>query len=121
MRSYQCIEMISDAIIGLMDDMRSRDEKVLFAILFPRVREVLMRDWDPIGITDFDDAPEDEYDDYARTLCGELFDLEISEESIRDYLAQVAQEHMGLPPNRDAIERTARAIIGLRIEFFGAS
>ena len=112
--------MISDAIIGLMGDMQSRDEKVLVAILFPRVREVLMRDWDPIGIADFADAPEDEYDDYAGTLCGELFDPGLSEERIRDYLSRVAEKRMGLPANGDAIERTARAIVGLRKEFFGA-
>jgi hypothetical protein len=120
MRSYQCIEMISDVIIGSMGDTQPRDRKLLFAEMLPRVREVLMRDWDPIGIAHMDDAPKDEYDDYARTLCGGIFNPRLSEESTRDYLTQVAEKHMELPANRGAIERAARAIVVLRREFFGA-
>jgi len=101
--------------------MQSRDEKVLVAILFSRIREVLMRDWGPIGISEYEDAPEDEYDRYARTLCGCFFNPDFGEEQIRDYLTQVVEEHMGLPANRDAIERTARAIISLREGFLGAN
>jgi hypothetical protein len=104
-----------------MDDAQSRDGRVLVAILFPRIREVLMRDWDPIGISEYEDAPEDEYDRYARTLCGWLFNPDFGEEQVRDYLTQVAKEHMGLHANGDAIERTARAVVGLRARFFGAN
>ena len=65
------------------------------------------------------DAPEDEYDEYARRLCGVLFNPGLSEDGIRDYLTQVTEKHMGLPADGDAIERTARAVAGLRKEFFG--
>jgi len=79
-----------------------------------------MRDWDPIGIAYMDDAPQDEYDAYARTLCGGLFDPNLSEEGIRTYLTQVTEKHMELPSHRDAIERAARTLVALRKEFFGA-
>jgi hypothetical protein len=80
-----------------------------------------MRDWDPIGIAHMPDAPQDEYDEYARRLCGGLFDPDLGEAGIANYLAQVADQRMGLAPNKAAIERAARAIAALRKEFFGAN
>jgi hypothetical protein len=102
-----------------MGDAQSHDAKLLYAKLFQQVRGVLMRDWDPIGIAEMDGAPDNEYDRYARTLCGALFNPGLSEEPIRDYLTQVAEKWIGLPADRDAVERTARAIVGLRKGFFG--
>jgi hypothetical protein len=97
-----------------MGDAHNHDTKLLYAKLFPRVREVLMRDWDPIGIADMDDAPEDEYDRYARTLCDALFDPGLSEERIRVYLTDVTETKMGLPADEHAIDRASKAVIALR-------
>jgi hypothetical protein len=41
-------EMILYVINRLMGDTRPRDGKLVFAKLFPRVREILMRECDPI-------------------------------------------------------------------------
>jgi hypothetical protein len=77
-----------------------------------------MRDWDPIGVADTPQA-QDEYDQYARQLCGVLFDSDLTETGIAAYLARVS-DRMGLPPNDAANERAARAIAALRSEFAGA-
>ncbi len=104
-----------------MGNAQLHDGKLLFNKLLPRVREILMRDWDPIGISHMPGAPRDEYDQYATWLCGGLFDPDLSEARIANYLAQVADKRMGLAPNEPAIERAARAIAALRQEFFGTT
>ena len=79
-----------------------------------------MRDWDPNGIAHYEDAPEDEYDRYARTLCGDMFGPDFSAERVENYLTEITEKHMGLPSCRDQTERAARALVALRNEVFGA-
>ena len=62
------------------------------------IREVLMREWDPIGVADIPEAA-DEYDSYI----GEVYGLLVRREPLRkmiDFLWWVETEHMGLAGNR---------------------
>lgn len=76
-----------------------------------------MRDWDPIGVSHVPNA-EDEYDRYVMRLCSRLLDEASTEAEIAVYLAHIEAEWMELrPPNREAIDRTADALISLKREF----
>jgi hypothetical protein len=70
------------------------------------VREILMHDWDPIGVRDFEGA-EDEYDTYVGEVYVLLMDEE-SEETIAAYLWGVVTGHIGSEPTSNLAERTAR-------------
>jgi hypothetical protein len=84
-----------------------------------RVREVLMRDWDPIGVAAIPEA-SDEYDEYANRAYVMLMDERATAAVIAGYLFEVAGEHMGLPQTADLAERSdraARTLVALRPEF----
>ena len=76
-----------------------------------------MREWDPIGISDYPDAPDDEYDSYATRLCGGLIDRTMTETHVAAYLGEIAEKRMGLRADIVAAQRAAHAIIALRKEF----
>jgi hypothetical protein len=83
-----------------------------------RVRELLLRDWDPIGINDV--CPADEYDTYADKAYVMLMDERASAEEITAYLLHAATERMGLTNNAELIRRSesvAIALVKLRPEF----
>ena len=85
-----------------------------------RVREVLMRDWDPIGVADIEDAA-DEYDAYVGRVYVMLMDERANVEAIAAYLFGIETDHMGL--SRDGANlgercaNAAAALIALRAEF----
>jgi hypothetical protein len=82
-----------------------------------RVREILMRDWDPIGISG--DAPSDEYDTYAAKAHAMLMDGATVEE-IAAYLLHIATENMGLTDHAQQAQRAGRAaeaLVSLRRTF----
>jgi hypothetical protein len=54
-----------------------------------RIRDVLNREWDPIG-----GCPEDEYDTYAGKLAAMIRD-KASDEDLTRYLEWAEAEHMG--------------------------
>jgi hypothetical protein len=63
--------------------------------LYRGIDEILWSDWDPIGISKWEDSPRDEYQGYLPTV----FSLAIRGASaleIAEYLRQVATERMGL-------------------------
>ncbi|MHA4733494.1 hypothetical protein [Ensifer adhaerens] len=79
------------------------------------VRDVLLRDWDPIGISDIPEV-KDEYDAYADVVLGMLINENATAEDIANYLFKIATEHMALP-NREIAklsETAAAAIVALR-------
>jgi hypothetical protein len=81
------------------------------------VREVLLRDWDPIGVQELG-LPEDEYDAYVGKVYVMLMDEE-SEETIAEYLLDIATCQMGLS-DFDLSERSKRAaqkLVSLRPSF----
>jgi hypothetical protein len=66
--------------------------------LLERVRLILLRDWDPIGITkkfSYNENAEDEYDRYASCIFN-MITQGASRDEIFDYLKWVATERMGL-------------------------
>jgi hypothetical protein len=85
-----------------------------------RVREVLMRDWDPIGVAGIKGAA-DEYDAYVGRAYVMLMDERANAEAIAAYLFGIATDHMGL--SRDGANlgercaNAAAALIALRAEF----
>jgi hypothetical protein len=84
-----------------------------------RVREILMRDWDPIGIAGVPEAA-DEYDPYVGKVYVMLMDERAPADTIAAYLLDVATRNMGLSARTELAERCARAattLVGLRPEF----
>ena len=73
-----------------------------------RVREVLMQEWDPIGVAGVPEAA-DEYDAYGAKAYVMLMDEQASEQAIAAYLFEIATKHMGLNNVADLTERSNRA------------
>lgn len=74
---------------------------------FMLVREVLIRDWEPIICNEL--LPDDEYDSYIPQIL-RLLSSDCSSEQLADYLAHVEHDYMevGTDP-----ERTARVAANL--------
>ena len=84
-----------------------------------RVREILLRDWDPIGVYGVPEAA-DEYDTYADRTYVMLMDEDATAKEIAFYLFTVATEHMGLADHGRLAERSAQVaqlLVQLRPEF----
>jgi hypothetical protein len=82
------------------------------------VREVLMQEWDPIGVGNHPGA-EDEYDSYVGEVYVMLMDEE-SKQAIVEYFMDIAVGHMGLTPSADLVARSERAaekLVTLRPSF----
>jgi len=75
--------------------MSSRKEQV--QSITDAIRQVLIRDWDPIGVMDDPEWPRDEYDLYVGAIYGHLARGE-SAEFIAKYLCSVEDHRMGLGP-----------------------
>jgi hypothetical protein len=84
-----------------------------------RIREIFMREWDPIGVSD---APEaaDEYDSYVAEAYVMLMDRRAAAEDLASYLFQIATQHMGLSATEDLArrsEQTAQTLVDMRPTF----
>jgi hypothetical protein len=88
------------------------DKKALKSWL-ARLREVLNRDWDPIGVV-HDDAfgSDDEYDRYRDKLAS-MIGAHATDEELATYLEWAEREWMGLPvpPDATAHEAMRRRVI----------
>ena len=60
-----------------------------------RLREIGWSSWDPIGLANVEDRPDDEYDSYLLQAAGRLWNG-ASQEEVADYLASIEAEHTGL-------------------------
>jgi hypothetical protein len=72
------------------------------------LRELLLREWDPIGIADLADAPLDEYEHYAGQLARRLR-AGATEEEIAAVLEGFRSD-MGLEPSGELPLGVARSI-----------
>jgi hypothetical protein len=84
-----------------------------------RIREVLMREWDPIGVAGIPEAA-DEYDSYAAEAYVMLMDQRATAETLADYLFQIATRHMGLSDTERLAQcsaRAAKALVDMRPDF----
>jgi hypothetical protein len=73
------------------------------------LRELLLREWDPIGIADLADAPLDEYEHYAGQVARRLR-AGAREEEIAALLESFRRD-MGLEPSDEAPLGVARSIL----------
>jgi hypothetical protein len=75
------------------------------------VREILLREWDPIGV---ENAPlaQDEYDSYIPVICRMIIEKRgISE--LADHLSELTTVNMGLTTNDDACKKVAESLVKL--------
>ena len=86
--------------------------------LFARIREVLLREWDPMGLSDAPGTPDD-YDAVAREVHALVTDAEVSAERIAHYLEWAEDELMGLQRRPEAARAAARRILALKAEAGG--
>jgi hypothetical protein len=88
------------------------DRKGLRAWL-SRLREVLNREWDPIGVRPSDDAGNaDEYDRYRDKLAS-MISAQATDDELAAYLEHAEREWMGLgvPADAKANEQALRKVI----------
>jgi hypothetical protein len=81
-----------------------------------RIREVLLRDWDPIGVSNVPKA-NDEYDAYLDEIYVMLMHDRADAAAVEAYLWEIATNYMGISPADWLSERcseTASRLIGLR-------
>ena len=78
------------------------------------IREALLHEWDPIGVSDIPEA-QDEYDSYV----GAVYKLLITkrpQSEIFDYLWWLETEHMGLSGDRQGTEAFVDRLLRLPAE-----
>lgn len=81
-----------------------------FSSLQEKVRDVLLKDWDPIG----GGVPDDEYDQYIPRVCRMLMEKK-SKEELKNHLINISQEDMGLGKNENLAELAAGKLVNLNI------
>jgi hypothetical protein len=81
-------------------------------LLAASVRQILLRDWDPIGIKEVPEA-QDEYDSYVLKICGMLREGCSSDELYR-HLRWIESEHMGLDGDESYTSTIAKKLMGLQ-------
>jgi hypothetical protein len=79
--------------------------------LFPLVREVLLHQWDPIGVAKIP-AAHDEYDRYARRIC-ERIKRGDDVRKLATYLLDLEMRSMGLAGNAARCDRVAASLTTL--------
>jgi hypothetical protein len=73
------------------------------------LRELLLR-WDPIGVADEPDWPEDEYDAFLAPVT-ERLRAGASEEELTSFLETAVRDHLGLEPNHEREAALARDLL----------
>jgi hypothetical protein len=80
--------------------------------LWQAVKEILFREWDPIGINS-NPACDDEYDSYVNTIV-RFLQTGADEYKITDHLRNLRHVNMGLSSTNDELDRhIARRLINL--------
>ena len=88
--------------------------------LFALIREVLFRDWDPLGLGAAPGTPDD-YDAVARELHALVTDPETTVERLAAYLRWVEREQMGLQRRPGMATGAAERLMALMGEAGGGS
>jgi len=79
------------------------------SVTFRSVREILWRDWDPIGCG----VPADEYDDYVPPVVAMLSQGK-SESDVADYLRVTAAETIACPVSEDKLALVVAKLFALK-------
>jgi hypothetical protein len=80
--------------------------------LYARIRDVLLHQWDPLGLADAAGTPDD-YDAYARELHALVTGPEASVERVASYLRWAERVQMGLQRRPGAARGAAERIMAL--------
>lgn len=80
--------------------------------LVEKIRTVLLRDWDPLGIGE-NPCLRDEYDSYLPELLRILNAPSVSREAIMAYLKAVETDQMGLTEDLKCIAISAQNLVDL--------
>jgi hypothetical protein len=80
--------------------------------LAEKIRIVLLRDWDPVGIGDNPNL-RDEYDSYIPELVRILSAPSVNREAILAYLLEIETDRMGLPEDPERIAIAASNLVGI--------
>jgi hypothetical protein len=83
------------------------------------IREVLLRDWDPIGVGHAPEA-QDEYDGYISRILGVLLNREPLH-TLVDYLWEAETKKMALRGNRHRTRQVAERLLRLPDELAGSA
>jgi hypothetical protein len=75
------------------------------------VAEVLLKEWDPIGVAQAPQA-QDEYDGYVGDVCRLLL-MRSSTREVFEHLWSLETEHMGLRGNRERTPEIAERLVGM--------
>jgi hypothetical protein len=75
------------------------------------IREILLREWDPIGIAELSEA-QDEYDAYVVEVYW-LLSQHAKQSEVFRHLWSLETEHMGLCGDRQRTEKVAERLAGL--------
>jgi hypothetical protein len=78
-----------------------------------RIMQVLLREWDPIGVSDIPEA-QDEYDSYVGGIY-RLLASGASEYQITERLYNLETVSMGLAGNRERVKRVAGKLAELSV------
>jgi len=73
------------------------------------IREVLMHQWDPVGVAEIREA-QDEYDAYVPGVYKRLISR-AGEDEIFNYLWEIETGHMGLCGDRRHTEKAVKALL----------
>jgi hypothetical protein len=93
--------------------MASNDKRRALAIQ-ESIRQILVRDWDPIGVNDVPEA-QDEYDSYVGGVY-RLLASHCSTEQMIDHLAKIESRTMQLcVVNREHLMRVANQLTALDV------
>jgi len=91
-----------------MNDERRRAKSIQESI-----RQILLHDWDPIGVNDVPEA-QDEYDSYVADVY-RLLASRCSADQMTDHLLRLESEAMGLVPDRKRLRAVANKLIALDV------
>jgi len=80
--------------------------------LYKAVRQILMREWDPIGVSDVQ-AAQDEYDEYIQPIV-RLVLRNASPSVLSEHLLHIENVEMGLRADRGRALRAAEKLRALR-------
>ncbi|MCB2050643.1 MAG: hypothetical protein KDE63_04360 [Novosphingobium sp.] len=77
-----------------------------------RLREIGWSQWDPIGIDDLEDRPDDEYDTYLMQAAARLW-RGVGAEDVAAYLVDIEAHYMGLGSSDHAQSRANKTVIAI--------
>ena len=101
----------SSLVVSLMQNRVQRAAEISKAI-----QEILINDWDPIGVRDDPECPRDEYDSYIGEIYASLARNEPAD-FIARHLCLIESQRMGL----GALDESARMAVALKLKALDVS